>query len=138
MTQNNKHRIKTDEYWKDKLTEDQYHVMREKGTERAFQNEYFDKKEEGIYKCAACGTPLFDSNRKFESGTGWPSFDKPIDEDKIKKEEDNKLFMRRTEVLCAKCEGHLGHVFSDGPTDTTGKRYCLNSTALKFEPKQDE
>src|SRR5688572_29087789 len=123
---------KTDEEWRRELTPEQYHVMREKGTERPFTGEYEKSKEKGSYVCAACGNPLFDSQTKFDSGTGWPSFYAPKTEESVRTEEDQSLFMRRTEVLCSRCDAHLGHVFDDGP-QPTGQRFCMNSVALKLE-----
>lgn len=126
---------KSEEEWKEILDDQEYHVLREKGTERAFTGDLYDTKEEGTYICAACDNPMFTSETKFESGTGWPSFYAPISEDKIATEEDKSFGMVRTEVLCARCGGHLGHVFNDGP-QPTGLRYCLNSAALDFKPAE--
>lgn len=123
-----------EEEWKEKLTEDQYRVLRLKGTERPFTGKYWNNKEKGIYYCAGCGTPLFKSNSKFKSGSGWLSFFTPVEDSKIKKETDNSFNMRSTEVSCKKCGGHLGHVFKDGPKPT-GLRYCINSISLNFRPK---
>jgi peptide-methionine (R)-S-oxide reductase len=124
--------IKTDAQWKAELTPAQYNVMRKHGTERAFTGPDHDSKAPGIWKCAGCGLPLFDTETKFESGTGWPSFYAPISKENVAEKEDNSWFMKRTEVLCARCDAHLGHVFDDGP-QPTGLRYCMNGTALKLE-----
>jgi peptide-methionine (R)-S-oxide reductase len=123
---------KTNAEWKQVLTKEQYYVLREKGTERAWTGEYAKNHDKGIYHCAACDLDLFDSDTKFESGTGWPSFWQPIAPNRVENVTDKSLFMSRTEVLCARCEGHLGHVFDDGPKPT-GLRYCMNSVSLKFK-----
>jgi len=124
--------VKSDEEWRRDLTPDQYTVLRKAGTERAFSGKYFNCHEDGIYRCAGCGAALFDSDTKFESGTGWPSFTDPITADAVALVTDRSMFMTRTEVVCRACGGHLGHVFDDGPTPS-GQRYCMNSASLQLD-----
>jgi peptide-methionine (R)-S-oxide reductase len=126
---------KANKEWKKELTKEQYHILREKGTERPFTGIYWNHFEKGIYKCAGCGMPLFSSETKFDSSCGWPSFSTPLEEDKIKEERDLSHGMVRIEVLCQNCGGHLGHVFNDGPEDRGGLRYCINSISLDFNEK---
>jgi len=126
---------KTDAEWRSQMTPEQFRVARQKGTERPFSGEYWDKTDAGTYRCVGCGTPLFESSTKFDAGCGWPSFYQPIAGENVAEQVDTAFGMRRTEVVCAACEAHLGHVFDDGP-EPTGLRYCMNSVSLKFEPSK--
>jgi peptide-methionine (R)-S-oxide reductase len=126
----------SEEEWRRRLTAEQYRVLRESATETPFTGKYYDNHETGMYHCAACGTELFSSDTKFDSGTGWPSFDRPANREHVDLREDESLGMRRIEVICKNCGSHLGHVFDDGPKETTGQRYCINSCALDFKAKQ--
>ena len=128
---------KSDAEWAEELTPEQFRIARQKGTERAFTGAYWDAKTPGVYRCVCCGEPLFDSSTKYESGTGWPSFFAPIAKDKVETDEDTAHMMRRTEVHCARCGCHLGHLFDDGPKPT-GLRYCLNSASLRLEPREEK
>lgn len=133
-----KKNIPSKEELKKKLTPEQFYVTQEHGTERAFTGKYFDLKDNGTYHCVVCGTPLFSSDTKYDSGSGWPSFYKPVSEDAVREVEDHSHGMFRIEILCNNCNAHLGHVFPDGPRDKTGLRYCMNSAALDFNKEEEE
>jgi peptide-methionine (R)-S-oxide reductase len=127
--------VKSEAEWKKELGEERYHILREKGTEAPGTGEYYRNKESGLYICGACGQELFTSDAKYDSGSGWPSFWAPIEDKKVMTATDDSLGMRRVEIMCSRCGSHLGHVFDDGPAETTGKRFCVNSASLKFKKK---
>ncbi len=131
-------KTKPESYWQEKLTPEEYQVLRRKGTERPFSGKLYRNEAQGLYECGACGQPLFSSDAKFNSSCGWPSFDDPLQRENVELHEANSFGMRRTEVTCKNCGSHLGHVFPDGPKETTGQRYCINSLSLKFQPKPGE
>lgn len=126
----------SEEEWRERLSDEEFHILRKGGTEPAFSGEYVDVEDDGVYRCAGCGTELFTSETKYKSGSGWPSFWESVDDERIETRPDHKLARERTEILCAACGGHLGHVFDDGP-EPTGKRYCVNSASLDFDPARD-
>ena len=128
--------MKSEEEWRRALSPEEFHIAREKGTERAFSHPGFPKKD-GVFRCVACGQALFESDDKFESGCGWPSFSAPLEEEVVEEHDDRSFGLRRTEVTCSRCDAHLGHVFPDGPRERGGLRYCINGTVLRFEPKED-